>query len=159
MTFATAVWKSLHRGPTLAARAASGALAGAGGALALAPTDAVMRAALGRHPAFDLALVTRRLAVRLTGRRPGRRFVARAEWPLRLAYGAALGALLSAAGVSALTATGLLTGAEMLAMPRAGATRPVRFWSTEERWLLLAHAAAFVLVTRAIERLGRRGLV
>ncbi len=139
----------------LLGRTARGALAGVGGALALAPTDVLLRYLLCRSPVFDLSLVTRRLAARALGRSPTRRFVSRVEWLLRFGSGASLGALVSAARLQTALGAGLLTGFEMMAMPAVGATPPIRAWSRREQWLLLGHAAVFMLVTRALLRLGR----
>ncbi len=139
----------------LLGRTTRGALAGMGGALALAPTDVLMRYLLGRSPVFDLSLVTRRLAARVLRRSPTRRFVSRAEWLLRLAYGASLGALVSAARLHPGIGATRLPGVEMAARPVAGATPPIRAWSRREQWLLLGHTAVFMAVTRALMKVGR----
>lgn len=138
-------------------RVVGGAVAGIGGALALAPMDVVERRLLGRRPAFDLLLVTRRLGARVLGRRPRRRLVSGAEWLLRLGYGASLGALLSVARLGTVMGSCVIAGLEMLAMPAAGATPPVNIWSRRERWLLVGHVAVFVMVSRGLLRMGGVG--
>lgn len=66
-----------------------------GGAVALAPTDVRVRYLLGQSPVFDVSLVTP-YATGALGRSPARRFVPRPNG-FCSAYGASLGALVSAA--------------------------------------------------------------
>lgn len=127
-----------------------GALAGIAGAVALAVSDALERALLGREPVY----VPARVAARLSARVPG---APRRGLALRFPYAALLGAgygatrgLLPGSSARAGARLGVAVWAlELLLLPATGATPPVRAWPRGEPGLLFLHTLVFGLVTAA----------
>ena len=126
-----------------------GALAGAGGCLLLGLSDRIERAALGRRPVY----APERVAARLLGRRSGADGLAGV---MRWGYGVGLGVLQALPArprrfswTAALGLAGAVFGFELWAMPRVGATPPLRRWPRREIATLGAHTVVFGLATEA----------
>jgi hypothetical protein len=115
------------------------------GTLALHGADALERRLLGRRPAWDV----RAMGIRLFGR-PGVGIV------LRWIYGPSLGMVQTRWRIPPLLYGPLIAAAELVAMPRVGATPPLRRWQRPEIPLLFVHATAFALAVAAADRFARR---
>jgi len=102
--------------------------------LLLSAADAAERAVLGRRPAYDVERIGRRLFGS-----------ARAGRVLRWIYGPAVAFAQRRLRLPPLVFGPLVALAELLAMPMAGATPPVRKWRRGEVPMLFAHATAFAL--------------
>lgn len=130
------------RGVPFAARVGRGLAAGAAGTLAVAGSDLVEAAILGRPPVYAPASIARRLFARdgTTGRL------------LRWTYGPALGLAAEwltpkSGGVArqAFRIGGAVLAFELAALPRVGATPKLRKWPLADLGLLALHTAAFGL--------------
>jgi len=102
--------------------------------LALRGFDALERNLLGHRPAYDVD----KMGKRLFGS-------ARAGRALRWIYGPALAMLQKRLRAPPLLFGPAIALAELVAMPRVGATPPPRKWKRGEAPLLFAHATAFAL--------------
>ena len=102
--------------------------------LALHGFDALERRLLGHVPAYD----TREMGRRLFGS-------ARAGAAMRWVYGPMLAAVQRMLRIPPLMFGPLVAAGELWAMPRVGATPPVRRWRRAEVPLLIAHATAFAV--------------
>ena len=102
--------------------------------LALRVADALERNLLGRPPIYDVDAMGRRLFGS-----------ARAGRTLRWVYGPALAVTQTTLRLPPLFFGPAIALAELLAMPRVGATPPVRRWRRAEVPLLFAHATFFAL--------------
>ena len=107
--------------------------------LALSVADALERKWLGHRPAYDVD----RMGKRLFGS-------ARAGRAVRWVYGPALAVVQKKLRLPPLLLGPAIALGELLAMPRVGATPPVRKWRRGEVPLLFAHATAFAV---AVDRL------
>jgi len=106
--------------------------------LALDVADSLERKLLGHRPAYDVD----RMGKRLFGS-------ARAGRALRWVYGPTLAILQRKCRLPALLFGPAIALCELFAMPRVGATPPVRKWGDGEVPLLFAHATAFALAVDA----------
>ncbi len=145
---------------------ASGARAGATGALAVACLARLRDRALGRPPPYASPALVGRLAAS-AGWRPSARTARAAGELLRFAYGTTLGLLFAALGGKRAARTrdaGWVLGAavllgEHLAFPRLGLTPPPSRWTRGERsaltlqTLLFGHTVAWVYRREARVRL------
>ena len=107
--------------------------------LALRGFDALERRLLGHRPAYDVD----KMGKRLFGD-------ARAGRALRWIYGPAVALLQKKLRLSPLLFGPAVAIAELIAMPRVGATPPPRKWRRGEVPLLFAHSTAFALTTAAL---------
>jgi hypothetical protein len=82
---------------------------------------------------------------------------ARAGVLLRWIYGPALGSLQQKLRLPPFIFGPAVALAELVALPRVGATPPVRRWRQGEVVLLFAHATAFALAVHALRRRPPRG--
>lgn len=105
----------------------------------LAAFDAVERRLLGHRPAYDVDRIGRRLFGS-----------ARKGWAMRCAYAPAMAFAQTRLGIPALMFGPLLATAELYAMPRLGATSPVRKWPKGEVPLLFAHSTAFAVSVKLL---------
>ena len=111
------------------------------GTLALHAADAIERKLLGRRPAYDAGTMGKRLF----GSAP-------AGVALRWVYGPGLAVLQEELKLRAWIFGPAIALGELLALPRLGATPPIRRWRRGELLTLFAHATAFALVVRAVGR-------
>ncbi|WP_426752715.1 hypothetical protein [Myxococcus sp. Y35] len=141
---------TVFRMPT-SATLASGGLAGAAGALAVAGLARLRDRALGRPPPYAAPALVRALAANVAWT-PSARATRVGGELLRLAYGTTLGVLFSALGGRhaawggrgagwVLGATVLL--GEHVAFPRLGLTPPASHWTRGERSLLAVQTLLF----------------
>ena len=140
------------RAVPLAARVARGLTAGAAGTLAVAASDVVEAALLGRRPVYAPASIARRLfgGDATTGR------------ALRWSYGPALGVAAEwlapksgSVARRALRIGGAVLAFELATLPRVGATPKLRAWPLAELGLLALHTAAFGLAAAIVQRRSR----
>src|SRR5207302_6178311 len=113
--------------------------AGVAATAALGRFEWLERLLLGREPSYAPA----RVAERLFG---SRRFGPLLRWTYGPALGVAYGALRSRVRIPALAFGGAIATAELLAMPRLGATPPLR---GREAIALFVHTAAFAVAAEA----------
>lgn len=105
--------------------------------LALEGVDLLERRLLGHKPVYD----TGKMGERLFGN-------ARVGELMRWVYGPSLGFVQRRLRLPPLLFGPLVAVAELIAMPLAGATPPVRKWPRWEVPLLFAHATAFAFAAR-----------
>lgn len=103
--------------------------------LALSALDALERRVLGHPPTYDVS----RMGRRVFGS-------ARAGKAARWVYGPVLAITQRKLRIPPLIFGPLVAAAELVAMPRTGATPPPRSWPQGEVPLLFAHATAFSLI-------------
>jgi hypothetical protein len=108
--------------------------------LALLGADAIERRILGRRPAYDVDEMGRRL---LGSAGAGR--------ALRWIYGPALAVAQQKLRLPPLLFGPAIALGELFAMPRSGATPPVREWRRGDVGLLFAHATAFSLIVHLVQ--------
>jgi len=113
--------------------------AGVAATAALGRFESLERLLLGREPSYAPA----RVAQRLFG---SRHFGPLLRWTYGPALGVAYGALRSRISVPALAFGAVIATVELLAMPRVGATPPIR---GREAIALFLHAAAFAVAAEA----------
>ena len=111
------------------------------GTLALHGADACERRLLGRRTAWDV----RAMGKRLFGS-------AEAGVALRFIYGTSLGVAQLRLRIPPLLFGPAIAATELFALPRSGATRPLRKWSRAEIPLLFAHATVFALAVAVADR-------
>jgi hypothetical protein len=107
--------------------------------LALSAADALERKWLGHRPAYDVNA----MGERLFGN-------ARAGRALRWIYGPCLAMIQKKLRLPPLLFGPAIALGELLAMPRVGATPPVRKWRRGEVPLLIAHATAFTIAVELL---------
>ena len=113
---------------------------------ALGRYERLERALLGREPAYAPAAVARRVL-------GDRRYGPLLRWLYGPALGVVYGALRSRWRLPPFAFGGAVAAAELLAMPRLGATPPLR---GREVVALVAHASAFALAAEiALDQAGR----
>jgi hypothetical protein len=146
-----------RRSPWLTLR--RGATAGITGVVAEA---AWSRAAIalrgGRSPVFDPERMADRLLARTIGRHPSHRGARACGMAMRLGYGPAWGVVWALVRrlhrptlrVSTLQLAAVIFGFELAALPRVGATPPLRQWPRLEIVLDAGNAAVFALVASAV---------
>ena len=133
-----------------------GALAGLTGTIVLYVFEtAIERAVLGRDPVYSVRRIVRRALPRLPRGGPEAAVVGaavRSSYALALALGfARLRPWLPRSTIqSAALFAAVVSGAELVVMPRLGVVPPVSRWSRPETLLLFAHAAVFGLVTAGL---------
>jgi hypothetical protein len=115
------------------------------GTLALHGADAIERKLLGRRPVYDVAAMGKRLFGR-----------AWAGVALRWLYGPALALVQAKLSIPPLVFGPAIALAELIAMPRVGATPSPGKWRREEVVLLFAHSTAFALAVHATHRFAGR---
>jgi len=106
---------------------------------ALRGVDAVERSLLGHRPAYDVNAMGKRLFGS-----------ARAGRALRWMYGPTLAIVQKKLRLPPLLFGPAIALGELLAMPRVGATPPIRKWRRGEVPLLFAHATAFALLVELL---------
>ena len=101
----------------------------------LQAADALERKLLGHRPAYDVGAMGKRLFGS-----------ARAGTALRWIYGPTLAIVQKKLRLPALLFGPAIALCELVAMPRVGATPPVRKWRRGEVPMLFAHATTFALL-------------